>query len=200
MKKEKSQNTSSNKKTQKKNTESKQGHKLVWFTLIIIAIPVVIVAYVLLTSMGGQGEPVVGNRFNGEDLNPSITEEAMNSIQEQASGIGGVEEVTINLKSATLRVHLNMDDSYTQDQIQAASDQVYEIVAATLPIDQYFTNREDAKMYDLEIDVYNYIVDDSHPAEGQIYIKTTKTGAATDRVTDVMTTAKDPELVAQIKR
>ena len=55
-------------------------------------------------------------------------------------------------------------------------------------------------MYDLEIDVYNYIVDDSHPAEGQIYIKTTKTGAATDRVTDVMTTAKDPELVAQIKR
>lgn len=188
------------KKTQKKNTESKQGHKLVWFTLIIIAIPVVIVAYVLLTSMGGQGEPVVGNRFNGEDLNPSITEEAMNSIQEQASGIGGVEEVTINLKSATLRVHLNMDDSYTQDQIQAASDQVYEIVAATLPIDQYFTNREDAKMYDLEIDVYNYIVDDSHPTEGQIYIKTTKTGAATDRVTDVMTTAKDPELVAQIKR
>lgn len=188
------------KKTQKKNTESKQGHKLVWFTLIIIAIPVVIVVYVLLTSMGGQGEPVVGNRFNGEDLNPSITEEAMNSIQEQASGIGGVEEVTINLKSATLRVHLNMDDSYTQDQIQAASDQVYEIVAATLPIDQYFTNREDAKMYDLEIDVYNYIVDDSHPAEGQIYIKTTKTGAATDRVTDVMTTAKDPELVAQIKR
>lgn len=188
------------KKTQKKNTESKQGHKLVWFTLIIIAIPVVIVAYVLLTSMGGQGEPVVGNRFNGEDLNPSITEEAMNSIQEQAFGIGGVEEVTINLKSATLRVHLNMDDSYTQDQIQAASDQVYEIVAATLPIDQYFTNREDAKMYDLEIDTYNYIVDDSHPAEGQIYIKTTKTGAATDRVTDVMTTAKDPELVAQIKR
>lgn len=188
------------KKTQKKNTESKQGHKLVWFTLIIIAIPVVIVAYVLLTSMGGQGEPVVGNRFNGEDLNPSITEEAMNSIQEQASGIGGVEEVTINLKSATLRVHLNMDDSYTQDQIQAASDQAYEIVAATLPIDQYFTNREDAKMYDLEIDTYNYIVDDSHPAEGRIYIKTTKTGAATDRVTDVMTTAKDPELVAQIKR
>lgn len=188
------------KKTQKKNTESKQGHKLVWFTLIIIAIPVVIVAYVLLTSMGGQGEPVVGNRFNGEDLNPSITEEAMNSIHEQASGIGGVEEVTINLKSATLRVHLNMDDSYTQDQIQAASDQAYEIVAATLPIDQYFTNREDAKMYDLEIDTYNYIVDDSHPAEGQIYIKTTKTGAATDRVTDVMTTAKDPELVAQIKR
>lgn len=188
------------KKTQKKNTESKQGHKLVWFTLIIIAIPVVIVAYVLLTSMGGQGEPVVGNRFNGEDLNSSITEEAMNSIQEQVSGIGGVEEATINLKSATLRVHLNMDDSYTQDQIQAASDQAYEIVAATLPIDQYFTNREDAKMYDLEIDVYNYIVDDSHPAEGQIYIKTTKTGAATDRVTDVMTTAKDPELVAQIKR
>lgn len=182
-----------------KSTAPKQGHKLVWFTLIVIAIPFVIVGYVLLTSMGGQGEPVVGNRFNGSDLDPEITTELVNTIQEQVSGIGGVESATANLKSATLRVHLNMDDSYNQDQIQAAVDQAYEIVNANLPMDQYFTNREDAKMYDLEIDVYNYIVDETHPAEGQIFIKTTKTGAG-DRVNEVLTTPKNADLVGQIKR
>lgn len=181
-----------------KSNKPKQGHKLVWFTIIVIAIPFAIVGYVLLTSMGGQNQPVVGNRFNGGDLDPEITESAMNSISEQASQIAGIEEVTINLKSATLRLHLNMDDASSQDQIQSAVDQAYEIINANLPIDQYFTNREDAKMYDLEIDAYNYIVDDSHPAESQIYIKCTKTGAS-ERVVDVMTTAKDPDIVSQIK-
>ena len=33
------------------NKPTGQGHKLVWFTVIIIMIPVVIVVYVLLTSI-----------------------------------------------------------------------------------------------------------------------------------------------------
>lgn len=188
------------KKEKKVKTKPKQGHKLVWFTLIIIAVPFVIVGYVLLTSIGGQNKPVVGNRFQGSDLDPKITEESMNSIQEQASSIDGVEAATINLNSATLRLHLDMDDGYSQDQIQSAVDQSYEIINSVLPIDQYFTNREDAKMYDLEIDVYNWIVDDSHSSDGQIYIKCTKTGAAGDKVVDVMTTPKNQDLVNQIKR
>ena len=47
----------------KKNKKPKQGHKIVWFTLVIILIPVAIVGYVLLTSLGGQNEPVVGIRM-----------------------------------------------------------------------------------------------------------------------------------------
>lgn len=182
----------------KKSTQPKQGHKLVWFTLIIISIPFLIIGYVLLTSMDGQGEPVIGNRFNAGDLDPKITENSINTIKDQASGIEGVEEVTTNLKSATLRVHLNMADDASQEQIQAAADRAYEIINENLPLDQYFTNREDAKMYDLEIDAYNYIVDDAHPAEGQVFIKITKTGAS-DKVNDVLTTPKDPDLMGQIK-
>ena len=45
------------------NKPTGQGHKLVWFTVIIIMIPVVIVGYVLLTSLGGQNRPVEGSRF-----------------------------------------------------------------------------------------------------------------------------------------
>ena len=64
-----------NKNRRKKRTAPKQGHKLVWFTLVIILIPFVIIGYVILTSMGGQDEPVVGNRFHSSDLNPSISKD-----------------------------------------------------------------------------------------------------------------------------
>lgn len=183
----------------KKPKQAKQGHKLVWFTAIVIAIPFLVVGIVLLTSLGGKGQPVVGNRYQKQDLDPKIMEQSIQSIQEQAAQIGGVEEASANLKSATLRLHLNMDDSYNQDQIQAAADQAYEVIAANLPIDQYFTNREDAKMYDLEVDVYNYIVDETHSADGQIFIKKSKSGAS-QPINEVLTSPKDPELVGQIKR
>ena len=59
----------------KVSTKRKQGHKLIWFTVIVIAIPVIFVAYVLLTSAVGQDKPVVGNRFGSNDLNPKITQD-----------------------------------------------------------------------------------------------------------------------------
>lgn len=187
----------------KKKTPSKQkvkqGHKLVWLTLIIIAIPCVLVGYVLITSMEQQNQPVVGNRFQKGDIDPKITQDQLDQLQASLSEIGGVEGVTVNLKSATLRVHLNVMDDASQDQINAIVDEVYNRVAAILPIETYFTNNENGKMYDLEVDGYNYLVDEAHPQESQIYIKVTKTGAG-NRVTDYLTQPKDQDLVNQIVR
>lgn len=177
----------------------KQGHKLVWLTVILIAIPCVLVGYVLITSMEQQNEPVVGNRFQSQDIDPKITQDQLDQIQSSLSEIGGIESVTVNLKSATLRVHLNIADDASQDQINAIVDEAYNRIDAILPIDTYFTNHEDGKMYDLEVDGYNFLVDESHPQESQIYIKVTKTGAG-NRVTDYLTQAKDQELVDQIVR
>lgn len=187
-------------KRQKNSAKPKQGHKLVWFTLIIIAIPCVVVAYVLLTSMGGQDKPVEGSRFSKNDLNPAITEEDMSNLQSSLSSIENVEEVTVDCLSATLRVHLNLVDSATDDIAQTALNSAYDIVNQALPINTYFTNTDDGKMYDLEIDSYNYLIDDTHTSDGWTYLKLTKTGAASEAVTDNMTVAKDEELVAQIKR
>ena len=177
----------------------KQGHKLVWLTLIIIAIPCVLVGYVLITSMEQQNQPVVGNRFQKGDIDPKITQDQLDQLQASLSEIGGVEGVTVNLKSATLRVHLNVMDDASQDQINAIVDEAYNRVAAILPIETYFTNNENGKMYDLEVDGYNYLVDEAHPQESQIYIKVTKTGAG-NRVTDYLTQPKDQDLVNQIVR
>lgn len=179
--------------------KQKQGHLLVWITLIIIAIPCVIVGYVLLTSMEEQNQPVVGVRFDSGDLNPKIEQSQLDQIQQELSGIGGVEAVTDNLKSATLRIHLNMADNAGRDTVEAALHQARDVVNSILPFDTYFTNTENGKNYDVEIDCYNWIVDDSHPADGQIYFKLTKTGAGSE-VVDVITEAKDPDLVSEIVR
>jgi NADH:ubiquinone oxidoreductase subunit 5 (subunit L)/multisubunit Na+/H+ antiporter MnhA subunit len=188
-----------NKNNSKRKEKVKQGHKLVWLTLIIIAIPCIIVGYVLLTSMEEQNAPVAGNRFTGNDISPQITNTAVSELESEMLSIEGVESASANLLSATLRVHLNMVDDASEELVNSAIEQAYEIVNTTLPIETYFTNTDDGKMYDLEIDAYNYIVDADHPAEQQIYIVLTKTGAG-NKVVDVMTTAKDPELVSEIKR
>ena len=69
------------------NKSKGQGHKLVWFTLIIIMIPVVIVGYVLLTSIGGQNHPVEGSRFSKTDLYPAITDDNISSLESSLSNI-----------------------------------------------------------------------------------------------------------------
>ena len=181
------------------NKPTGQGHKLVWFTVIIIMIPVVIVGYVLLTSMGGQNRPVEGSRFSKTDLDPAITDSSISSLETSLTSIDNVEKASVDLLSATLRVHLDLVDSATDDVANQALDSAYNIVNDQLPIDTYFTNKDGSKMYDLEIDSYNYLIDDTHTADGWTYLKLTKTGASKEPVTDNMTTAKDPELASQLK-
>ena len=102
------------------NKSKGQGHKLVWFTLIIILIPVVIVGYVLLTSIGGQNHPVEGSRFSKTDLDPAITDDNISSLESALSNIENVDKVSVNLLSATLRVHIDLVDSATFQLIFSA--------------------------------------------------------------------------------
>ncbi|MDO4466348.1 MAG: hypothetical protein Q4C49_05000 [Bacillota bacterium] len=182
-----------------KQNKPKQGHKLVWFALIVIAIPCAIVAMVLLQSIGAQNNPVTGNRFSKNDCNPGISKSDINKVLDSIKGnVGSIENININLKSATLRININADDAADEGTIASMVDQAYEVVNQILPIDTYFTNKEDSKMYDLEINIYNWLVDDKHP-EGQIYIQCTKTGAG-NRVVDNLTSPKDKDLVNSITR
>lgn len=181
-----------------KRQKVKQGHKLVWLTLVIILIPLLVVGYVLMTSAKESDQPVEGSRFGANDLNPKIQQSQMNAIQGDLMGIGGIETATIDLKSATLRVHLNMADSADNDTLEAAANQAFDIVNNYLPIETYFTNSADGKNYDLEIDSYNYLVDDAHPMEGWRFVKLSKSGAG-NKVIDHITQPKNPELAEQVK-
>ncbi len=182
-----------------KKQKVRQGHKLVWITLIILLIPCAIVGYVLMTSMEGQGQPVVGNRFSEHALQPQIQQKDVDAIQGELMNIEGVESATIDLKSATLRIHLNVVDGADDEMLDSAAEQAYSIVNNYLPIDTYFTNTSDSKNYDLEIDSYNFLVDGDHPLEEQRYIKILKTGAGEKR-TDNMREARNQELTDSVRR
>lgn len=182
-----------------KPKKKKQGHKLVWFTFIVIAIPCAIVGYVLFSSMGTQNKPVTGNRFGKGDLDPKITKANISDIESQLSALEWPESVSVNLKSATLRILVDIPDDANGEYAQVVMDTCVNTVYSILPMETYFTNTENGKMYDLEVNVYNFQVDDVHTGEGQIYLMYTKTGAG-QPVQDNMTDARNWEIVSQIKR
>lgn len=187
-------------KTRKpKKVKRKQGHKLVWFTFILILIPIVFVLYVVGTSAIGSDRPVEKNRFKNGDLEPRISTENIAEIQSTVSKINGVDSATVTLESATLRVNLDCADNADQATVNQIAEEAYNKINEKLPIDTYFTNNDKGKMYDLEVDGYNYLVDGSHSQDGQVYLKITKT-APGQKTTDVFTTPKDQELVNQITR
>lgn len=182
-----------------KPKKQKQGHKIVWLTLIVIAIPCVIIGYVLFTSMGTQNKPVVGSRFGKDDLNPKITKANIKDIDAQLRTIEWVDDVSVNLKSATLRILIDIADNSDAEFAQTVIDQATAIVYGICPMETYFTNTETGKMYDVEINVYNFQVDDMHTTDGQTYLMYTKTGAGSP-VVDNMNDARNWDIVAQIKR
>ena len=79
------------------NKPTGQGHKLVWFTVIIIMIPVVIVGYVLLTSLGGQNRPVEGSRFSKADLDPAITKDNISSLESALGNMWRVQHLIVHI-------------------------------------------------------------------------------------------------------
>lgn len=184
------------KKEKNKKATPKQGHKIVWFTLVVILIPFLIIGYVVLTSMGGQNQPVIGNRFDSKDLNPAITQDQISEVQTAVASIGGVEKAEVNLKSATLRISLDVADNADANACNAIAQEALNQVKGILPLETYFTNTEEAKMYDLEIDAYNFLIDENHP-DGQVDIKVYKSGAG-QVITQNITEAKDPELAEQL--
>ena len=92
-----------------KDGKPKQNHILVWIAAAVVLIPTIFVGVVVMTSTENQGEPVTGVRFSEEDLNPAITEEQITQVQE-AMTFDYVESVEVNLKSATLRININLED------------------------------------------------------------------------------------------
>ncbi len=180
-----------NKQTNKTNTKKvKKPSKINWillFTITVIAIPLCILGYILLTSVDTQGEPVEGERFVNQ-LDPAIPEGKLEEL-EQALMVDGVESVSINLKSATLRINVNTVDTLTFDQMNALVGQLYHSVDTILPTATYFTNTDGVKMYDLEIHTYNFIPEEGQ--EGQIYAIAHKNAAEEGSGVDWLTNIKD---------
>lgn len=164
---------------------------------IVILIPLVLLIYIYFGAKDNAGKPTVGDRFE-DSLNPAITEKQLSELK-TALKIDGTEKIEINLISATLRVNIDTADDASADTITSIMNQAYDSVNSILPIDTYFTNnKKSKKMYDVEINVYNYIPDETKSADGQIFMIKTKTAAASEPNVSVPTTAKNEEVAKKL--
>lgn len=182
----------------KQGNQSKRPNWILRITLVVIAIPLIILAFVLLTSMEKQGEPVVGNRFKNQ-LDPEIKNSEISSIKESLV-YDNVDSVEVNLISATLRININTNDELDAASIEAIANDVYAKVNEILPVETYFTNTEKVKMYDLEINVYNLIPDETNAGIAQIWCIKHKNASEDEVGTDWPTSPRNEEVNEQVRK
>ncbi|MBW9212848.1 MULTISPECIES: hypothetical protein [Terrabacteria group] len=162
-----------NQKNKQKNIQKKKGHTtgiLFVVLLVLILLPFAYFGWTFLSSYMESKSPVLGNRFKG-DLNPAIQKEQLSKIDETIAKIDGVQGREVHLKTATLRVYLDMKDDTSADTLKKKTTEAYQAITKVLPVETYFTQKDGKKMYDVEIHAYN--TSDS-TKKGFAYVLTTK--------------------------
>lgn len=187
---------SSNKtvKTTKKKKMSKGGIVLL-VSCIIILIPCLIFGGILISAALETGKPVQGNRFDN-DLEPAISSSETKSLTDSIKALSGVENCEIVMTSAQYRINVDTTDTLTDSQIQSLVKQVYDAVNTTLPISTYFTATDSKKMYDLSINVYNYVREDD---DTMIYYILTKNSKMDEYEIQCVSTAVDEDLAKELR-
>ncbi|MEG3039608.1 MAG: hypothetical protein RR788_04845 [Erysipelotrichaceae bacterium] len=175
--------------------KNKKHNYILWTGLVVVMIPVCILIYIVFGTLGNSDEPVNGNRFD-QDLNPAISEKNVKELKGSLV-FDGVEGVSVNLKTATLRININTNDDLDEKAIGDIMNQAYDKVVTLLPIETYFTNKKNCQMYDIEVNVYNLIPDEKTTIT-PIYLVKSKTAAAKEATVDVKTTPLDEEVVNQL--
>lgn len=184
-------------KVKKKKKKLSKSALVLIIALIIILIPCAIFGYILLSASMKTGTPILGERFQN-DLNPTISESSKSNVKSAIETISGVEKVEIVMTSAQLRINIDAKDTLTKDEIAELAYKAYDAVNKELPISTYFTiSASGAKMYDLSINVYNYIAK-SGDDDSFIYYVITKNSKMEDKSEQFVSEPVDPELAKEL--
>ncbi len=173
---------------------SKSGIVLI-VGLIIILVPCLIFGWILVSAALQTGTPIFGDRYEG-DLEPAITDDDLSRVESAVKGISGVQDVTTTLISGQLRVNVDMDDALTSEEINALLPDMYNAVDGVLSVSTYFTSTEDKKMYDLAINVYNFVDAED---ENMIYYIVTKNAMMENYSTQLVSEPIDAELASDLR-
>ncbi|WZU02426.1 hypothetical protein MGH68_05415 [Erysipelothrix sp. D19-032] len=142
---------------------------------------------------GVRGEPIIGNRFDG-DLTPPIETTALETIQKNVEALGVAESVKYELETATVRINVKVLEGTDKDAIASIANQVYETTVATLPVGEYFTTSDSKKMYDIEINVYNMVKPTEEQRPNFIYYIYSKSSQQESPVGKLVSEATAPNL------
>lgn len=163
--------------------------------ILIILIPFIILGVILIQASMSTGKPILGDRFKN-DLNPAITSEQLKEISTKIKGQSNVDSVDVSLKTATLRVYVDVSDASSEQQVMDMSKSAYQDVISILDVNTYFTQHDGKEMYDIEIHAYNQ---DKNTKENFIYVITNKNSSMEKEHSQVVSKALDPELAQQLR-
>ncbi len=180
----------------KKNKKGSKSKILYWIAGIVILIPLLLLGWIFICTKENSGQPTVGSRFDNS-LDPAITEEQVDQIKD-AMTFDNTDNVEVNLISATLRVNIDTSDDASSANVKEIMNEAYDKVNEILPIKTYFTNNDSVKMYDLEVHVYNFIPDEEHSSDDQIYMIKTKTAAADKPNVSTPSSPKNKEVAEEL--
>lgn len=181
----------------KNNTKKpKRRLNIIGIVGIIVLLAILISLFFIMRSFtDGGGKPVVGNRFKNT-LTPAIEENKINELKKLLK-TENVDDVEVNLTSATLRITIDTQDNFDADQIKQKLEESVNITKEVLPFEEYFTNSESKKMYDIEIHTYN-VVKDSDDIK-KVYMLHGKTGAGAE-YTETPSVPKNAKVVEDVTK
>ena len=184
------------KKSKRSKRRSRRTAIVFWVCLILILTPFMVLGWILLSAWLDTGSPILGDRYEG-DLDPAITKNDLDSIRTSVRMIPEVEDVELELATATLRVYADVDDNANAENEKATAQSIYQAVTGVLDAGTYFTQTETKKMYDLEIHVYN--LTKNRDSEEFAYVIETKTSSMTDPILNVVSEPIDAALAQQLR-
>lgn len=175
----------------RKITKSK---KTTFITLTILLLPFIVLGAILLRDSMQTGKPVIGDRTK-DQFKVEITEDNLKTIDGNL-----VDELIVKkkvtLKSSTLRVYIEVNDSLSKNEIKKLAEDTYNQVVEVLPIEDYFKASETHKQYDLEVHVYNDVLD--RESDEFIYLEVMHNSTMEEAVYTFVTDAKDPEFKEEV--
>lgn len=203
---ENNKNNDINKNANKTNTTNKQikvrkKKKHDWsfyaiiVSVIILLIPVLAIGIPSLKSYSSSRRPLFGNRFEGQLIN-KITDKDLETLKANLDKIEESETIDINLSAATLRVYSKT--ALEKDLYEALAKTIYDEIAVVLPIENYFTSRENQHAYDIEIHIHNDIPEKGAEKDGFIYMIADKTGLKEELTLQFVSDPQSEEFVAEL--
>lgn len=191
--------TKETKKSLKKKKNTHRTGILFTICLILVLAPFVVLGWILFSSSMDTGTPVLGNRFEG-DLDPAITKDQLKKVESAVKGLSGQDDAFVTMKTATLRVYVDIADDANEETANAKADEVYNTVASILDPSVYFTKTDDKKQYDLEIHVYTKPEREDTEGENFVYVIDTKTSNMTEPQKQTVSVAKDQAVADQLRQ
>ena len=185
------------KKVAKKKRNLHTTGFIFWICLILIIAPLAILGWILMSSYMDSGTPVLGNRYEG-DLDPAITKDQMAEVETAIGELSDIEAYSVQMVTATMRVYVDIPDSWNVDQAKEKSKEVYKTVQKILDTDVYFTQQDGKKMYDLEVHVYN--LTENRDSDEFVYVIRNKTSSMPKSRVAVVSEPRDAALAEQLRK